>query len=439
MLSKKIYLQVIFRALIILLLCLFLSYCLFNEQYELAILGLVLLIFLIASLIYYTNQTNRKIALFFNSVQNEDFSLHFSEKMEAGSILELNKNLNEVNRKVQQLYLKNEQQEKFYQDILNRVDIGILLINEKEHIVFSNPASEKLLHHTPLTHVSQLNSVDSDLHHLFQALQETDRQLFELSSERESNQLIIKSSPVKVGTENLRLVTLQNIQQELDEKETDSWTKLISVLIHEIMNAIAPITSISDSMLGIQQQEENANPVFLKGLETIKNQGNDLMSFVQSYRSFLTVPKPDKSIVNAEDLCKKVQNLVLAVEGYSDIEFSIEGSEEKMELFVDEQQLTQVLLNLVKNAMEALKGVSNSSIQLSFGINEQGKKFLSVADNGKGIAPELMDQIFVPFFTSKDSGTGVGLSLSKRIIQQHGGSIKVKSKPLEETIFILEF
>ncbi|MGI9549818.1 MAG: sensor histidine kinase [Aurantibacter sp.] len=420
----------------------------FGGQYIFAGLAFILLIFLTVFLIHYVNQTNRKIAYFFDAIKNEDFTLRFPEKLTVKSLEELNHSLNMLNEMIQDIHLKKLAQEQYYQEVIKQADIGILTINAKGHILFANPRIERLLNYHPLNHIKQLNQIDKNLFELFADLEPFESKIFQLANEREKTQLSLKSTAISVDNEPLLLVVVQDIHKELDEKETDSWVKLIRVLTHEIMNTITPITSISESILKYFKASDGELPAKLnedhidstvKGLEVIKEQGGDLMEFVQSYRSFLSVPKPDKSLVHAKHLLDKVKVLMDQEGQNENIDFKVIADPSELELFIDEKQISQILVNLGKNALQSLKDEEKGSVVIRAGITQEGKKYITVTDNGPGIAADLIDEIFVPFFTTKEAGTGIGLSLSKQIMHLHGGTMKVHSVPFKETSFVLAF
>lgn len=447
MVSRHIYLQLILRIIFIALAGLAVGYFYFEKRYILAGIALLFLVVLTSFLIHYVNQTNRKIAYFFDAIKNEDFTLRFPEKLTVKSLEELNHSLNMLNEMIQEIHLKKQAQEQYYQEIIKQADIGILTINEKGHILFANPQIEKLFDYTPLNHIKQLSQVDQKLYELFEGLKPFERKLVQLTNEREKKQLALKSTSISFEGKELLLVVVQDIHKELDEKETDSWVKLIRVLTHEIMNTITPITSISESILKYYKNNGNLMPLedfneghiknTVKGLEVIKEQGGDLMEFVQSYRSFLSLPKPDKSLISAKRLLEKVKVLMDQENDGGQIEFIIETRPEDLELYLDEKQISQILINLSKNALQSLKTQENGKIKIAAGLTKEDKKYIQVIDNGPGIPPDLIDEIFVPFFTTKDTGTGIGLSLSKQIMHLHGGNIQVSSN--EYTVFTLSF
>ncbi len=449
MASRNFYTQMIFRVIIIALTAIGLAFAVVNAWYlTLAAAGFLMTV-QVFSLISYINSTNRKIAYFFDAIRNEDFTLRFPEKVSIESFKELNRSLNRVNGLIQEVHLQLQIREQYYQQILKQANIGIMTYDKKGHILFSNPTLEKLFNYKPLNHIKQLAQVDQELYKIFAELQPFDRKLFQLSNEREKKQLALKASSLTLERNSLLLVTVQDIHQELDEKETDSWVRLIRVLTHEIMNTITPITSISESILkyykaesgyvspGDFSQSQIENTV--KGLEVIKAQGGDLMQFVQSYRSFLNLPPPDKALVPAKKL---LERFILIMDQHSKgrpVDFKAETNPPGLELYIDEKQVSQVLVNLGKNALQALEGRENGRVKITAATNAQGRKFIRVADNGPGISPELKEEIFVPFFTTKTGGTGIGLSLSKQIMHRHGGTLSVISQPDVETWFTLTF
>lgn len=449
MTSRNFYIQLIFRVLLFCATAIGFAFFVLKESYILSGLLFILMTLQVVLLIQFINHTNRKIAYFFESIKNEDFTLRFSEQVHVKSLKELNKSLNMLNEKIQKIHLENQAQEKYYQEILKQADIGIFTLNKKGHILFANFKMEKLLNYKPLNHIKQLNQIDTKLYDLFSDLKPFDRKLIQLTNEREKKQISLKSTSLLLNDEELLLVVAQDIHKELDEKETDSWIKLIRVLTHEIMNTITPITSISDSLVNyfktdttiIESNQIDGNIIknTVKGLEVIKEQSGNLMEFVLSYRSFLNLPVPDKSLVSVKRLLDKVLVLMGQNGKEETITFEININPIDLELFIDEKQILQVLINLVKNALQSLKGKKDAYIKITVGINSGKKKFIEISDNGPGIKPNIIDEIFVPFFTTKEKGTGIGLSLSKQILHLHGGSLNVISIPNKETSFLLLF
>ena len=447
MASRNFYIQLIIRVLLITATAVLMAFSITNIWYLLLSVSVIALISQVYDLIRFINSTNRKIAYFFDAIKNEDFTLRFPERVSIKSFKELNQSLNRVNGLIQEVHLQLQIREKYYQEILKQANIGIMTFNEKGHILFSNPTLETLLNYRPLNHIKQLKQIDEKLYEVFESFKPFERKLFQLTNEREQIQLALKSTSVVLDQNQLLLVVVQDINEELDEKETDSWIRLIRVLTHEIMNTITPITSISESVLKyyhkdngevVEQLEKDKISSAARGLEVIKSQGNNLMDFVQGYRSFLNVPKPDRTIVSAGKLFDKVKILMqLDANATTHIEWI--QNEPSLELFIDEKQLTQVLINLVKNAIHSLENHPSGLIKVIAGVDNKDRKYITIRDNGPGIPEEMIDEIFVPFFTTKDKGTGIGLSLSRHIVQLHGGTLKLYSNPNIETTFTLTF
>lgn len=447
MASRNFYIRLIIQVLLLAATCLLLGFAAVKSWYITLFFILILLSTQVYSLITFINSTNRKIAYFFDAIKNEDFTLRFPERVSIKSFKELNTSLNRVNGLIQEVHLQLQIRERYYQEIIKQAKIGIMTYNEQGHILFSNPTLERILNYHPLNHIKQLRQINDNLYEVFASFQPFERKLFQLTNEREQIQLALKSTAIVLDEKPLLLVVVQDIKEELDEKETDSWIRLIRVLTHEIMNTITPITSISESILKyyhtrdgkvVEQLDKQKIVSASKGLEVIRKQGNDLMDFVQSYRSFLNVPKPDRKIVSAKEFLDMVK-VLMSRDSEGGVQLSWKCEPEDLDLFIDEKQLTQILINLVKNAIQSLEHSENGKVAITASIDTNNRKYVEVKDNGPGIPEHLADEIFVPFFTTKEGGTGIGLSLSRQIMQQHGGTLKMFSIPDVETSFTLTF
>ena len=305
MASRNFYIQLIFRVIFLTLTAIAMAFSLSYKWYFAMGLCVLILIGQVFTLITFINRTNRKIAYFFDAIKNEDFTLRFPEGVTIDSFKELNKSLNRVNGLIQEVHLQLQFREQYYQEILKQASIGIMTFNDKGHILFANPTLEHLLDYTPLNHIKQLKQVDEKLYQIFKDFQPFQRKLFQLSNEREQTQLALKCTPLRLDGQSLLLVVVQDIHKELDEKETESWVRLIRVLTHEIMNTITPIASISDSIIKyyrkgdkivpLEELEESQIKNTLKGLEVIKDQGVTLWilySRTEAYCTYRTRTKP---------------------------------------------------------------------------------------------------------------------------------------------------
>ncbi|MEO0339947.1 MAG: ATP-binding protein [Bacteroidota bacterium] len=449
MISKKFYVQLIVRVLFLTIAAHLLAFCWFSDYTYLVLpIGAMIIIQMLGFITYF-NQTNRQIAHLFESIKNEDFSFQFPEQTKLSSFKKLNQSLNQVNQQIRDQQIQIAAQERYYQEILETATLGIFTVNPKGHILYANPTVRKLLNLEQMNHIRQFKETAPNLYAAVNSYTPLHHQLVQITNEREQIQLLVNAAQVMLNEEAILLIIIQNIKAELDQKETESWSKLIRVMTHEIMNTIAPITSVSESLLkhyfspqdAVQEtslEKDQLQKIF-QGLQIIKEQSQSLTTFVQSYRSLLNIPKPNKQLVKAIGTIEKVQLLMEAELQTNQIELQVLNTDQQFEIFADEQQITQVLINLIKNAIQALQGQEKGQITLNYGEHAKGQKFIEISDNGPGISPEAKDQIFIPFFTTKRNGTGTGLSLVKQIMLLHGGRVELHSNLDNGATFMLWF
>lgn len=450
MLSKKLYVNIIIRTIPVVLLSLLLGFLIFKaESVRLSIICSILLIIATVALIMFLNRTNRNIKFFFDSVRNDDSTLSFSLENKSGNIRELHRSMNQVNQQIGQLKIENMRQEQFFQKILELLATGIITYDKKGFIHHANSSAKRLLSAENLTHISQFERIDRRLFSIITAIDSDEKHLVTANTREGVKNLLLKSTASGSGDDRLTILSLQDIKNELDEKEIDAWMKLIRVLMHEIMNSITPITSLSESLQKIYRTD--TGPVrpekvtskdlefTLRGLEAIREQGKGLMHFVESYRKLSHITKPDVKAFRVSYLFNRVAILAEALEnrGKSQILFTIQSSD--YNIYADIDQISQVLINLIKNALEANEKNPAGIIKVSSVITQKNNPEILVSDNGPGILKENLENIFVPFFTTREKGSGIGLSLSRQIITMHGGSLTVVSNPGIETLFRLRF
>ncbi|HBQ83256.1 MAG: hypothetical protein A2X03_08440 [Bacteroidetes bacterium GWA2_40_15] len=450
MLSKKLYINIIIIVLLITASSVLLGYSLISQHsIRLTIICILLITILTVNLIIFLNRTNRNLRFFFDSVKNDDSNLSFSVDNKSGSLKELHQSMNNVNLQIQKLKMENRQQEQFFSRILGMLATGIITYDNKGFIHHANSAARRLLSVDTLTHLAQIERIDSKLYTAIKNLRPSERQLIAINTKQGEIQLLLKSTVSGTDKDELGILSIQDIKHELDEKEVDAWMKLIRVLMHEIMNSITPITSLSDSLIKIYYDgEKSISPehltgekinTTLQGLTVIKQQGNGLMLFVESYRKLTRIPDPDKKLFKVDDLITHVRLLYNSMQKSTGIELSVDLKNPDLELYADKNMITQVLINLLKNALEANAGNANARISLVAGTDIFNHTEICVVDNGPGISKEIIDEIFIPFFSTKQNGSGIGLSISKQIMRVHGGNLKVSSIPGKETVFCLSF
>lgn len=388
------------------------------------------------------NTTPEKIAYFLNAVENEDSMLHFPEKTLHKANAEMNKSLNRVNKLIQEVKIRNREQEQYYSLMLEQVATGIVVVNENGNVMQANSAAKNLLNYQSFNHIEQLKRIDTNLFNTFYRLKNGEtHQFLKLTYKNNITHLSLRATSFLSHGDNLRIISVHDISNELDIKELESWQKLIRVLSHEIMNSITPITSLSETLLNYfippeKPLDKKTVTNTVKGLEVINERGTGLIRFVESYRKLTRLSKPVMKHVNLRNL---IEHLLLLLEneaGFRRIQFNVETETPDIGIKADEAQLSQVLINLIKNAMYAVKDITEPRISVRAHYSQNGRCEIQVIDNGPGIPPEIMEQIFIPFFTTKENGSGIGLSLSRQIMKNHGGSIEAVSSP-GSTVFTL--
>jgi two-component system nitrogen regulation sensor histidine kinase NtrY len=450
MISKRLHINIIIRVSLIVVLTMLLGYLVFNEQsVRFSIICSLTIAILTVSLITYLNRTNKNIRFFFESVKNDDSNLTFPIDNKSGSLKELHESMNNVNQQIQNLKIENRQQEQYFRKILELLATGIITYDSKGFIHHANTAVKKLLTLDVLTHLQQIERVDSNLLKTIHNLKPYERHLAAVNTNQGEIQLLLKSTTFGTPGNELTILSIQDIKHELDEKEVESWMRLIRVLMHEIMNSITPITSLSESLSNIYSAEnkqispaevtDKTIATTLQGLKVIKEQGKGLMSFVESYRKLTHIPKPVIKVFKVSELFSRVKILTDSLGNGEKTEISFTIKEPDLEIFADENLISLVLINLIKNAVEANENNPDCKIIVTAGCDLNNHKEICVTDNGPGISRENLDEIFVPFFTTRENGSGIGLSVSKQIMSAHGGTLKVRSILDKETVFCMSF
>ncbi len=414
------------------------------HNYVLVAVCLLLTIILTTSLFQYVDNTNRKLVRFLESVRWSDFSIGFAADNKLGySFQALNRQFNEVLDAFRQARAEREANLQYLNAIVQHVSVGLLAFDKEENVELINNAALKLLGIYRLRHLSELQKTHPDLVKLVQELRSQSNGLYRTASEQ---QISVYATIIRLRDKTIKLVSLQNIQSELQMKELEAWQNLTRVLRHEIMNSITPITSLIATMKDIVTHDfevtpSNEEPIqdIKDALTTIENRSIGLLNFVNAYRSFTTIPTPVLKTIAVKPLIGTIFQLMNADVRAAGIDFTCHVTPDDLTVSADAEQIEMVLINLIKNAMEAVAGRKNASIELKGYTDETRQVVMEVTDNGPGIIPEALEKIFIPFYTTKKTGSGIGLSLSRQIMQMHGGSLKVESVVNEGTRFKLRF
>lgn len=419
-----------------------------EAQMALAFLFGMVAIGMAFSLFRYVNDTNRRLARFFESVRYSDFAIRFSSAKDKGdSFAEVNRQFNEVLEAFRQTRAEKEANLLFLNTIVQHLSAGILVFDTQSSVLVSNSAAFQLLGVYRLNHLHDLPERHKALSQFVQNLSSKGKMLYQPETNR---QLAVQGVSVSLQGRAVRLLTLQNIHPELQRKEVDAWRNLTRVLRHEIMNSVTPIVSLVETaqeIVKLDLPQNAATADLTEALEVVALRSRGLVNFVEAYRSFSAIPQPKLEDISAKNLLERVVQLALSENKTLNIKIESFVQPEALRIQADAGQLEMVLINLLKNAREAIvlaasaKDATPNSprITLRAGSDPKGRPFIEVEDNGPGIPAELLEEVFIPFFTTKSTGTGVGLSISKQIMQLHGGDIRVSTGTGGGARFVLEF
>ena len=385
-------------------------------QYLLAGIGLVVLLFTIVNYVYGVKKLKEKCYLMLEAIRNNDYSFRLPTTYHSASEQVLQDTINQFGILMNEQKQQMVQQEKFYEHIMSAVSTGIIVIDEHDNIMQANPAAAKLLGLPILSNLRQLERYGNDVADLFRLIQTKERRQLHLQTDKGEVDLSIACVRTELDRKVVRILIMNDIHNELDEKELDSWIKLTRVLTHEIMNSMAPISSISDTFM---QREDVKDSEIYDGIRAIHETSTGLISFVDSYRKFSALQQPQPEPFYVQEIMKQVSSLNIVPEH---INLNIQVEPNDLMLYADSNLIRQLLINLLKNAVQAI-GNHQGRILVHAYADKNEHVFINVSNNGPAISSELARQIFVPFFTTKQDGSGIGLSLARQIMNLSGGTI----------------
>jgi two-component system, NtrC family, nitrogen regulation sensor histidine kinase NtrY len=412
-----------------------------------ALLGAIA--FQVAKLIQIVETSNTNIASFLDSIRFDDLSQSFKTESNDPSVQKLHTELNEALAKLRTTRREKDSEYQFFKNIVQHAAIGLLTFKKDGSIQIINSAARRLLRITKADRLNDIKEVSEELVETFQKLKTGGRELVRIKFGDESLQLSVYVIELTLRDEEVKLVSMSNIQSELEEKEMEAWQNLVRVLTHEIMNSVTPISSLAgiveedlkhrvDSQSEMPLKKEELEDMYLS-LQTITKRSAGLIRFVKEFRNLTHIPKPKLVDVPLKILLEEMAMLHKKELADHAITIKVEVIPPELIVRADKTMIEQVLINLIKNAIQSFDEQSNKLIELRAYSNEKGSPVISVKDNGAGIDVEALEKIFIPFFSTKKTGSGIGLSLSKQIMRQHEGNITVKSTLGEGTEFLLRF
>ncbi|ELR72443.1 hypothetical protein C900_01526 [Fulvivirga imtechensis AK7] len=443
---KNFRLNILIRVLLMMALTLGLAFVLVSTEWFFTPLVIaILLLITVINLIYYAERMNSELTHFLLSIKQSGFTNIFKGTGKGANQAELSKAFNEVIEEFQKISIEKESQYQYLRTLNENIGVSIISFTVDGNIELMNPAAKTLLKKPYLKHINDVVAIDPLLYRVITELPSGDRQVIKVFIKDEMVQLSVQVKDFILQEKNFRLVLLQNIHIELDQKEVEAWQKLISVLTHEIMNSVTPIASLSTAVNQILQvddlealSDEDKHDVVIS-LQTIENRSKGLLRFVHAYKDFAKTPELKISDVNITAMIERLTLLLRPDLDRAGITLNLGLKSKELKVRADHELLEQVLINLLKNAIEVLEDQEAPEISISARRTGARKVAITIEDNGPGIPKELIDRVFIPFYTTKKKGTGIGLSFARQIMKLHNGSITVQSDPGKGTAFHLEF
>jgi two-component system nitrogen regulation sensor histidine kinase NtrY len=398
------------------------------------------------SLVRYAEKTTRDLTRFLESVRYADFTRRFISD-ERGPIFEdLRDAFEEVTAEFRRLRAEKERQVQYLEQVVQHLGVALITYQDDGEVEVMNTAARRLLRTGPIRYIEALERVSDDLAEALHALDSGEQAMVRVEEEDRTLQLAVRVSRFQLQGEPHALASIQDLRNELEEKEMEAWQQLTSVLTHEIMNSVAPISSLASTASRRLQPSGDTGSISAdeatdarEAVDTIERRSESLINFVDAYRSFTDIPSPEFEVLEAQDLLDNVRRLLRAQIEEQALSVIVSVDPSDLTLTADCDLLDQVLINLALNAIQAVEDQTEARIELRAYVDRRSQPVIQVEDNGPGIPPDVQEKIFVPFFTTKEDGSGIGLSLSRQIMRLHGGSISVRSTPDGGTTFTLRF
>jgi nitrogen fixation/metabolism regulation signal transduction histidine kinase len=402
-------------------------------------------------LIRKVENTNREVIHFLNAIRYDDFSYHYRPTTEGETFQELAAAFNNVISRFREIRNDKEAHYQYLKTIIHHIGIGLVSFDAMGNVQIMNTAAKRLFKITgSVRNVQELGEFSPELVEKFIRLRTGNRDLIKIVHGAEIIQLAMYAIELTLQGKEYKLITLQNIHNELEEQEMDAWQKLIRVLTHEIMNSVTPISSLASTLEGeveyLQENNGQLRPEDIEDMQmaikTIQRRSEGLIRFVSDFRNLTHVPMPQFKNVHVSEIFAHVVKLMEPEMKANEVKCQVEVEPPSLVITADREMIEQVLINIVKNAIQALSDVEREDgrrIVLLARFDEKSHPFIIVRDNGPGIDPDALERIFIPFFTTKKSGSGIGLSLSRQIMRSHKGTLTAHSVVGEGTDFILKF
>jgi len=409
-------------------------------------------IYQIYSLFRFVEKSNRDLSRFFEALRHADFSQSFSGAHLGPSFKELNQALTGIIKDFQRYRTEKEEHHRYLQTVVQHVGMGLIVFRSDGTVDLTNTAAKRLLNFSSLKNITSLKDFSPQLVETLFRLNPGEKSLLKIENSIDYPHLTLYATGFRMRGEQFKLVSLYNIRSELEETEMEAWQKMIRILTHEIMNSITPISSLASTLTEMintsqsslsQTSESNLDGESLddikSALKTIHKRSKGLLNFVGAYRNLTLIPKPQFKIFSIQELFSRIEKLLEPRFKEEGILFDSMVEPQSLELTADPELIEQVILNLLLNSIDGVKDSKKPKIILTAGMGDRGHTWIKVQDNGSGILQEALGKIFIPFFSTKKKGSGIGLSLARQIMRLHKGSIAAESVPKSETTFTMTF
>lgn len=450
MVYKKYYINIFARVLLIMITCVVFSFTLMKSNYLYSITFLAFLVLIqTLLLVKYINQSNIFLERFLDYIKESNTTIEFSKSLKNTPFEDLSYYFNSINTIIKNAKIEKENQYLYLQYIFDHITIGLITFDNTLNVKLINTAAKKLFNINSLANIRFLDDFNQLISNTISNIQPGEQKILPANINGKNLQLSLKLSQFKLLNQEVSLISLQDIKPELDYKEIESWQKLNRVLTHEIMNSVSPIIGLTNNISKLLKNKNQIKKIdelnfeiieqAVQSLNIIEERSLGLNNFVKNFRSITTNIQPEPKHIQIQELFEDLSLFMHDTFEKNNIKFTYKIEPEEFELFIDRKLIEQVLINLLKNSTEAFENTKIKIIKLNAKINANNQKIIEVIDNGIGIPEDKIDLIFTPFYTSKDTGSGVGLSLSRNILKQHAYTIDVRSIPNSETVFTLSF
>ncbi len=430
---KKTSAYLILKMILVVLLATGTGVCIVFEKYMIVSLLVLFIIAMVYNIVQSYTQTGKDMQRFVNAIRFNEFNISFKNSVKKGLDEDLEVEMAKAISMFNERVMKKESELNFYEILLNRIDHAIIAVNVSEEIIWINKIATDLLGRPHPRRLDDLAAVEVDLPITLRLLTPKDVQTIKIQDANNDIHLAIGVSSASIRGEQIRIFSLKDVQPLLDKTESDAWKKLIRILTHEMMNSITPIISLAETF---SEQETDAfdAEIMTKAMQVIHRRSKSLVGFVNNYKQLSHIPVPQKTNFVVAEMIEDIYHLLKA----QNILFTYDVNHPGMTITADRGQLEQVLINLIKNGAEAVESsISSPHIQVIVDKDEYQHPLIHVSDDGAGILPDVLDKIFIPFFTTKAKGSGIGLSMCRQIINAHGGALTVVSEPDQGSTFTI--